>query len=243
MKYLIGEIKYKIFDFLNKRVTDQLELRNNGFTVIENFLGPKECSNHITNIESLIRENQFSWADQKKSDVRIFGYENFTEEGNQIFDSLDKDYLSYISPFQPNTTLMANRTKYTPDNQGSGGGWHRDSLNRRQLKFMIYLTDVTKDNGAFEYLAGSHALHSKLFTNHFLYNKVRYTEKEIEEYTNKWKKHTLCGNQGTCMVFDSSGLHRGSPLLSGTRYAITKYIFDNEIPNHIAQQIIDINDK
>ena len=241
MKYLLGEIKYRFFDLLNKNIYSQIELRKNGFAVIEDFLSSEECSFHIDNIENLIQENQFSWADKEKSDFRIFGYENFTEKQTNIFDSLDKKYLSYISPYKLKSTLMANKTTFKPGNTGSGGGWHRDSLNRRQLKFMIYLTDVENDNGAFEYLKNSHALSSKLITNHFLYRKVRYSDLEISEFSTKWEKFTITGKKGTCVVFDSSGLHRGSPLKKGYRLAITKYIFDKEIPIQIKNQILRVD--
>ena len=38
---------------------------------------------------------------------------------------------------------------------GSGGSWHRDSY-LRQFKSLIYLNDVTDENGPFQVLTDSH---------------------------------------------------------------------------------------
>lgn len=42
---------------------------------------------------------------------------------------------------------MANKVSYTDKNLGSGGGWHRDTVTRRQLKFLMYLNDVDENAG------------------------------------------------------------------------------------------------
>ena len=128
---------------------------------------------------------------------------------------------------------MANRVRYEDNNLGSGGGWHRDSLNRRQLKFMIYLNDVSSENGPFEYLLKTHSASNKFLTNKFLTKKVRYSNSEIEEFQKENPSKTFYAKKGTCIVFDSSGLHRGTPIKKGERYAITKYMYDSSIPKHM----------
>ena len=143
-----------------------------------------------------------------------------------------------------NSFLMANRVCFKKNNKGSGGGWHRDSLNRRQLKFMIYLNDVESNNGPFEYVLKTHTAMNKFATNHFLTKKTRYTDSEMEDYKQKFPSKLYTAKKGTCIIFDSSGLHRGTPLreTGGVRYAITKYMYDSKIPNHVEELILK-NDK
>ena len=44
---------------------------------------------------------------------------------------------------------MAAKINFKHGNLGSGGNWHRDSVNP-SLKSMVYLVDVDQKNGAFE---------------------------------------------------------------------------------------------
>ena len=114
-------------------------------------------------------------------------------------------------------------------NLGSGNGWHRDSFSR-QFKAMIYLSDVSLDNGPFQYVEGTnnYANMSELTS----YTKMprlskRHTAEEVDSYLQKSKKtdqlQTFDAKAGSLILFDSSGLHRGHPILEGTRYALTIY--------------------
>lgn len=234
MKYILGEIKYQ----LNKALVsdDSLilkSLREYGIYIIENYIDKPTCEDTINEINKLILNKSISYTDDLNSDYRIFGFENLVSQFKGLFDSSDYIFANYIGQEKPISFLMANKVLFKEGNKGSGGGWHRDSLNRRQLKFMVYLNNVDEKNGPFEYLERSHLLSSKLKTNHFLYKKVRYTTEEVELFKIKWASKLILGKAGTCVIFDSSGLHRGSPIISGERYALTKYMFEDDVPDHI----------
>ena len=206
MKYLIGEIKHQfnlLFNSTNSEI--EHELRKNGVVVLKNFITKKSCEKLVKQIDSSIESGNVSWTDKKKSDVRIFGFENLFPNSANLFKSIDYLYGSYIDNNKKSSVLMANKVNFVIDNLGSGGGWHRDSLNRRQLKFMIYLNRVNEENGPFEYLMGSHRLNSKLKTNHFLFKKTRYTSEDVKKYSRTWEPKKILGTNGTCVVFDSSG--------------------------------------
>ena len=47
--------------------------------------------------------------------------------------------------------------------------------------------------------------------------------------------------KGTCIIFDSSGIHRVIPIKNGFRYAITKYMYDSKIPLHMSKLIMKSN--
>lgn len=241
MKYYIGEIKHYLNHFFSKnnKSPHLKELRENGITILPDFLSEEECQFHIGEINNLIDKKKISWQDTLKSDFRIYGYENLVYKALELFSKADPIYGSYIDFKTNNSFLMANKVCFEKDNLGSGGGWHRDSLNRRQLKFMIYLCDVDAENGPFEYVPKTHKLKSKLNTNHFLNRRVRYTNDEIDIYKKTLPSKLFTAKKGTCIIFDSSGLHRGTPLKKGVRYAITKYMFDSKIPIHIKKMIIN----
>lgn len=242
MKYLLGELKYYINSLLTNDVKRRhiKELREYGITVIPDFLSGEECKSHRECIDNAILKNNISWSDESESDIRIMGYENVEKMASNLFNEISYIYHNYIDVAKQNSFLMANRVAFKDNNKGSGGGWHRDSLNRRQLKFMIYLNDVDAGNGAFEYVPKTHTAKSKFRTNHFLNQKVRYTDIEMEDYKKKFPSKLYTAKGGTCVVFDSSGLHRGTPLKrkDSKRYAITKYMFDGKIPQHIQKLII-----
>lgn len=238
MKYLVGSLQYKIKDLFNSNTNLQKELRANGVVLIQNFLTDNDCESFKESINELIGNENYSWKDSEDSDFRIFGFENMNTKSVDIFQKLETQYASYVSRKTLEKTLMANFVKFKENNKGSGGGWHRDSLNRRQLKFMVYLSDVNEDNGPFQYLKGSHVFSSKFRTNGAGYKKVRYTQEEISKYSRSWPLVNCIGKKGSCVVFDSSGLHRGSPLKHGNRYAITQYMFDSTMPKHISQMIL-----
>lgn len=242
MKYFVGDLKYYLNYFIfNKNTSHEIkELRENGIVIINNFLSDKECENHIIEIDKLIKNNSISWEDSEKSDVRIMGYDNLNKKAKQMFSKIDHLFNDYID-FRKNNNnfLMANKVTFKENNLGSGGGWHRDSINRRQLKFLIYLSDVNIVNGPFEYIPKTHHSINKFKTNKFLTKKVRYSNDEIRVFKDSLPSKIFNAKKGTCIIFDSSGLHRGTPIKKGFRYAITKYMYDSKIPLHISKLIID----
>ena len=175
----------------------------------------------------------------KKSDVRIFGFENLFPNSANLFKSIDCLYGSYIDNNKKSSVLMANKVNFVIDNLGSGGGWHRDSLNRRQLKFMIYLNRVNEENGPFEYLMGSHRLNSKLKTNHFLFKKTRYTSEDVKNTLGPGSQKNFRHKWNVCLLTHQDS--RGNPISTGVRYAITKYMFDGMIPTHIQKIVLNQN--
>ena len=52
---------------------------------------------------------------------------------------------------------MANKVSYIKNNEGSGGGWHKDAY-YTQFKSILYLTDVNNENGPFELIRNSNKI-------------------------------------------------------------------------------------
>ena len=99
---------------------------------------------------------------------------------------------------------------------------------------MIYLNNVDINNGPFQYLKKSHKISNIIKFNYFF--KKSYSEKwfdnsEIELASKKLKLKitTVVANAGDLIIFDGTGIHRGKPLISNERYALTNYYrFDPE---------------
>ena len=58
------------------------------------------------------------------------------------------------------------------------------------------------------------------------YMQYRLSEEEICKIILKsLKKKTILGDMGTLILVDTSTIHRGSPIMNGTRYSITNYYY------------------
>ncbi len=230
MKYFISELFYKFNSTISNYngSFDYNLFKNQGLLIIPNFFK----NNEINKIKESINWEKFNWNDKLDSDRRIYNFKN--NNLNLLDSEIDKFYKKYISLFRKEDFWMANKVVFKKNNLGSGGGWHRDSLHRRQLKFMVYISDVNIDNGPFEYIPKTHSVYQKFnFGLKNGFNKLRYTNTEIDNFLaeKRFSKKTCIAKKGSLIVFDSSGLHRGSPIIAGERVAITKYLFDTGVPN------------
>ena len=227
MKYLISSVYYRVRDIF---CIPNEDLKTKGYFVCDNLLSGDICDEIANEVRNRVNQGEYSWKDETESDFRIMNYEGSNHlliEANKLIKEVFAEYIGSRNSFE--FVKMANVVTPQPGNSGSGGGWHRDSLNRRQLKLMIYLSDVDESNGAFEYIESSHTLSHK-FKFNGLKSKVRFTESS--EAVN-CDSVIFSARKGTGIIFDSSGLHRGRPCLSGERIALTYYTYQFKIPKHV----------
>jgi Phytanoyl-CoA dioxygenase (PhyH) len=220
------------------------EVSEQGFAAIEDFVSKDDCEKLRRVLTQRLAENPDLLHPATQYDLRLHGIENVDE----IFASYATDprlvqmASAYLQrPARAAFTLGAS-LQALEGNPGSGGGWHRDSLTP-QFKTMLYLTDVGLDNGPFQILARSHHLVQTIRDNraaHLPYGQVRFTQKQVDEVlenSHRDRVHTLHYPAGTLLIFDSSTIHRGSPIKSGTRLALTNYFYpesqiDSELYRH-----------
>lgn len=208
------------------------KLKTYGFASIEGFLTAQEAKISAERLTEVLHNNPQLIHPSTPYDLRLHGIEN-VDPAFQFFASHpllnDVARLYLEEPAGVAFTLGAS-LQAVPGNPGSGGGWHRDSF-QRQFKAMLYLTDVGPDNGPFQILEGSHKLFRTLRDNVILqqkYGNARLEHKQIEqllERTGQSRLHTLGGKAGTLLLFDSSTIHRGSPIKAGARLALTNYFY------------------
>ena len=133
---------------------------------------------------------------------------------------------------------LAGHLTYVEGNIGSGEGWHRDGYNF-QYKAMLYLSDVGINNGPFQIISKSNNIFQALFDN-ILVNKdfdnTRYSESEVFKIINKnpTRLKTITGMAGTLLLVDTSNIHRGAPIQTGERFALTNYYY----PQYLKHQYI-----
>jgi hypothetical protein len=128
-----------------------------------------------------------------------------------------------------NFATLGARIEASANNSGSGNGWHRDA-HGFQFKTILYLSDAAMENGPFEYLPGSHSLWRAAADNMRAglsdAQQVRFTDAQIGKLARSGiAARAFPGDAGTLLLVNTAGIHRGMPLASGERYALTNYYY------------------
>ena len=223
--------KYSKHGNINKnKIIESLKLH--GYAIIDNYFTEDECNKIISRIDNYIKKNpQNVWKDKNSSDERIFGYNHVCETSKKFF--LDSDLIEVFnksSGYRNDCIFtLAGKIKFIKNGLGSGGSWHRDSINP-SFKSMIYLTKVNEDNGPFEIIKKSNKFYEILKDINdmgFLDVKnTRFNEESVKKIRNFDKRvKTLTANKGSLLIFDGSYIHRGKPLNADQRYTLTNYYF------------------
>lgn len=219
------------------------ELNDVGFKIFENFLTPNQCEELRGLVDTYLTSGGANvWHDPEGADNRIYFADKLNSGFKEIYEHSDlRDSLAeYTGIKNPAGLLLAAKINFVEGNQGSGGGWHRDSPFTHQFKAIIYLSDVEENNGPFQYIKGSN---SKLeivkcyLKNVFKPGQYRFSEQEIDGYlkfTNK-KVTDLTAKMGTLVLTDTKGIHRGRPIETGCRYTLFCYFWSQSIPEHFKQ--------
>ncbi len=208
-------------------------VQRDGVCAIPGFLSRERCAVLRAEIERLMRDYPAAVGRiSRGSDARIFGAErgstpirDYTEDG-----ALDQICQLWLGPGSSLFCVMANRLVEKPGNLGSGGQtWHRDSM-VNQIKTIVYLNDVAEENGPYQYIRGSHRTAALLRDSRAMGVPVassRYTDADVDRLTamDPERLMTMAGRAGTLIVTDTTGIHRGSPIQAGVRYALTTYTF------------------
>lgn len=129
-----------------------------------------------------------------------------------------------------NFATLGGHIQARPGNNGSGDGWHRDA-HGYQFKAILYLSDTAPENGPFQYLIGSHrqwrvAIDTALGDLPEAPN-TRYDSASIERIASRLNltMQDFPAPAGTLLLVNTAGIHRGTPLRAGERYALTNYYY------------------
>lgn len=216
------------------------QLVRDGVVVLKNYFSQDRAKELRQRVVELTQKDDKLWVDPKGSDHRLFGVDRRDEMIAEFQNDpwLRKLGEAYCRKKISSGFTLAGRLEYVPENSGSGDGWHRDSPIRRQFKAICYLTEVSPENGPFEYLKGSHRKPEvlKLIYNGLQrFRQYRFSQKEVEEIVQQMgltEQNFFCGEPGDVILVDTKGIHRGCPIRKGQRVALTNYYFTGEVPEH-----------
>ena len=219
-----------------------LKVQKNGYTVIPDFFDDETCKKCIVDIDWMFENKKEFVHKTDYEDYRIFGAEDLSENikkfaNHELLTKLANAYNAV--PTSCGFTL-AGKISVTGHEYGSGGTWHRDSY-FRQFKSLLYLTDVSEENGPFQIIHGSHKsnqVSADTKTGNLDSMQSSFNQDTVEKILqdNPERLKTLTAKAGTVVLVDSSAIHRGLPLKNGVRYALTNYFFENsQINSHLVE--------
>lgn len=226
-----------------KKGPETATIEANGFCVIPNFIPKKQCNDLRERLDDLIDSRSCNfWTDDIGADTRIYFAESVDSRFKDLYenDFIRKILYEYTGLSAPEGFLLAARIDAVKGNEGSGGGWHRDSPISRQFKAIIYLNDVDERQGPFQYVRNSHRKLSSILAywrKQFKPGQYRYDDSELNNYlaASGENAELIVGRAGTLVLVDTKGIHRGAPILNGRRYAVTCYFWEGEVPKHFSQ--------
>lgn len=209
-------------------------LRSSGVVAIANYWSADECAAGRDEIDRLAVE--YPDVVQRNSggaDKRMFGVEAVSPQLARFHDDAfllaAGERLGGFALY--NFATLGARIDATSENNGSGDGWHRDAHDF-QFKAILYLSDVSEQNGPFEYLPGSQMKWRAAFDaavgNLPSAPNSRYEAAAIDKMLARspFERERFLGKAGTLLLVNTSGIHRGRPLIAGSRHALTNYYYD-----------------
>lgn len=207
--------------FLEKIESSQEELQ-----VLCNKIRSKKlvCSNRV----EVNGDLRFWDVDVSESPILVKFLELIKKQNSQIFG---KNFEKII--------LMINHIDSQNSPDGSGGGWHVDSV-RNQFKVFMYLTDcLSVENGPFTLFTSNKPFKDKFYVlkNYFSHNKFRFSDKRIKKMKVKgFKKKPVLESSLIPFMVNTSNIHRGEKISIGERIMVTAYMYD-KVPVSIAKRI------
>mgnify|MGYP003118441870 CR=1 FL=1 len=197
------------------------ELNEYGFSVIENYWDRETCESAIDELNSLPTH---VFEEGQGGDLRCTRSNDYSSAARSFMeDQFIQEIADIYSSCNDADRTVAGIVRYNSDKTtDSGGGWHVDSEQDHQFKSFVYLTDVGSDNGPFTMAQGSRDIVRGLpkFSN------LRISEETVRENIKDDDIVEITGEAGTLILADSTYLHRGKQIESGTRYTFTTYFYD-----------------
>lgn len=217
---------------IEKKILDILYAK--GICVLKNYFSENDIQKFNQEFERIFHERkkdiQILNKEDCSNDERVFYAEKYSKfirdkfSNNKLFDTICKKYTK--APFNKKTLI--NKLRYEEGKvKNSGAGWHRDN-HHCQFKTIIYLTDVTEENGNFQWITNSNLKNIGKPPPRTKNYDTRFFDSTVEELIKNEDKCNLVniiGEKGTIIIADTTYIHRGNIIKRGERRAITQYYF------------------
>lgn len=211
----------------------KLLLNQYGICILHNYYNDKELTEMVTEFDEcfLNYTNNVEILDKEgcSNDERIFHAEKYCKvirekfSDNKLFNNCA---ITFKKILQKKTLI--NRIIYEEGKiKNSGAGWHRDNHNC-QFKAIMYITDVTCNNGNFQFLTNSSRKYIDYPTSRTVNSNTRFSDKTINELLDKHdsiKLHNIVGKKGTIIMIDTTYIHREKIIEEGERKEIITQYF------------------
>jgi hypothetical protein len=208
-------------------------VRRDGVAVVPGYWSAERAAEGRREMDRLLRDHPDAVQTYSKgADKRMYGVEQASAALMGFHDDAFLRRFGELTGGRElyNFATLGARIKATPGNSGSGNGWHRDA-HGFQFKAIVYLSDARMENGPFEYLIGSHtiwrAAADSMRAGLTDPQQTRFTDAEVEKLRRGGiAPRAFPGRAGTLLLVNTAGIHRGMPLFSGERYALTNYYYN-----------------
>ena len=198
-------------------------LREYGWAVIENYWSREKCEEALEQLNSVPRE---VFESGQGGDYRCQHSNRYMKASDELLsDSFIQGIADeYSSCNRADRVVVGIVPHVEGSDTDSGGGWHidADSIDK-QLKCFIYLNDVGEKNGPFTFIQKSKAISERISTH----DNLRVSEEDIIESVNPEDIIEFVAPAGTCILADTTFLHRGKQIQDGVRYTLTTYFYEN----------------
>lgn len=217
------------------------QVLSRGYCVIPNYWSADQCETARSSIDSIMlapsNQGIELWQDALSADKRIMGANHLSPSLDLFTDEKITHWMKALYGVDHLVGFsMAARLDALQGNLGSGQGWHRDSCIEHQYKAILYLSDVDSSCGPFQYYhrSGNAAEIIEFEKN----ANVSVDQSRLDDYQASFdgdKINELCALEGTLILANTRGIHRGKPIENGRRYALTNYYWKQQIPEHISK--------
>jgi phytanoyl-CoA dioxygenase PhyH len=204
-------------------------LKSQGIVVVPDFYTREQCAEATSELRRL--EQTYPSCVHRRSDRRLFGVNRASPKLRQFAEhpALVAMARAFYAVDRVSCLTLGAQLPFIEGNRGSGEGWHRDAL-VPQFKSILYLTDVSLENGPFEIIPESHRLRNltRDIVLHGLGSRVRLEDAEVQSIQARRYPGgvlTVTGLAGTLVLIHASAVHRGRPIAKGERAALTNYYF------------------
>ena len=210
------------------------DLKKKGYAVIENFYSKEQCDKIVNEIELFCTTRSSEITNFKEFDNRIYGF-NYASKNVELFlnnKKLIRILQTYSGKKLTYSFTLGQKTIYKENNPGSGLGWHLDHSIIKYPKALLYLIDVDKKNGPFQYIEATNRFSNKIqirLKNNLDFNQGKFSDDEINNILkkNNFNLKTFSLKAGSLILFDGNGIHRGAPIVKNLRYSLTNYYYFN----------------
>jgi|TARA_B110000977_G_scaffold116911_1_gene151061 hypothetical protein len=214
------------------------QLNEKGFYVLENRLSEDVCEKIKTELEKVpyeirgfkkdltgINENNISkyksnvlWVKDINSVLKIPEIQNIAFDDRLL--NIVGEFLGSIPILTITSSWWSkNHSNHRSNLSGNAQMYHQDLDYIKFLKVFIYLNDIEEENGPHKYVQGSAKTTEDKLGDRYKMN-TRLDESTVKNLFGEDNIVTFTGKKGTIIIEDTLGLHRGTPVIKGSRLLV-----------------------